>query len=335
LFAADNGYDIDRFVEVDRGRNYLWDGDDRSIGSAADQVFAPSPAPVQLEYCPAVPGFPAEWHKRFFVAMSGNPGIPGSDVRRGGKSVMTLEYDFRARRMASVPQSLLRYRGRAHQAVVGLGCGPDGVYVLPIFADASGASPVLVISYTPQNPHPFGLATELRPLEYMSARGCFGCHSLNGEGGSKGPVLDYDSLVTRLKLRLSSEAYRAQVRAVDSLSGEPFDQYREARERTLALRGPAQLHHWVRYHIQEPRFDFPRSSMPNLGVTDEEAIALAEFLLSEPTPAEPAPPPPREPVAWLREALPKPRYWFVGLAFAVGTAVGGLAVRRLQRGRRG
>jgi hypothetical protein len=148
-------------------------------------------------------------------------------------------------------------------------------------------------------------------------------------------VLDHDSLVPRLHARLSSEAYRAQVRAVDSLSGEPFEQYREARERTLALRGPAQLHHWVRYHIQEPRFDFPKSSMPNLGVTDEEAVALAEFLLSEPAPTKQAPPPPDGPVAWLREALPKPRYWFVGLAFVIGTAVGGWGVRRLPRGRPG
>ncbi|HEU4587380.1 MAG TPA: PQQ-dependent sugar dehydrogenase [Gemmatimonadales bacterium] len=334
LFAADNGYDIDRFVEVERGRNYLWDGNDRSIGAAALQVFAPSPAPVQLEYCPAVSGFPAEWRDRFFVAMSGNPGTPGPDARRGGKSVMALQYDFHARRMASVPQFLLRYRGSAHQAVVGLGCGPDGIYVLPIFADASGSSPVLVVSYTPRDPHPFGLATNLRPLDYMHSRGCFGCHSLNGEGGSKGPVLDYDSLVPRLKARLSSMAYRAQVRAVDSLPGEPFEQYREARARTLALTGPAQLHHWLRYHIQEPRFDFPQSSMPNLGVTDQEAVALAEYLLSEPASATRAPPPPRGPIARLKHALPKPRYWFVGLAFVVGAVVGGFGLRRLQRERR-
>jgi glucose/arabinose dehydrogenase len=333
LFTVDNGYDIDRFVEVERGRNYLWDGTDRSIGAAADQVFAPSQAPVQLDYCPAVPGFPTAWHGRFFVAMSGDPGVAGPDPRKGGKAVMALQYDFRTRRMASVPEYLLRYRGHAHQAVVGVGCGPDGVYALPIFADASGGAPVLVIRHAPDDPHPYGLTTNLRPLAYMQTKGCLGCHALGGKGGSKGPALDYDSLVPRLQARLTSEEYRARLRAVDSIPGEPFEQYRDERARIISLSGPTLLHNWVRYHIQEPRFDFPTSQMPNLGVTDEEAVALAEFLLTAPAPSV-AEPVAKGPLARLERTLPKPRYWFVGMAFAAGTMLGGLWVWTWRRRRR-
>jgi hypothetical protein len=207
--------------------------------------------------------------------------------------------------------------------------------VLPIFADASGSTPVFAVRYAPKNPHPFGVTTSLRPLSFMQEKGCLGCHALGGQGGSMGPALDYDSLVPRLQMRLGTAAYRARLRAIDSLPGEPFNSYRDERTRIATLRGPALLHYWVRYHIQEPRFDIVNSTMPNLGVTDEEAAALAEFLLTPP-PAKPAPEP-SGPIARLDRALPKPRTWprtwLIALAFAAGTAVGGVGVLRWRRGR--
>jgi hypothetical protein len=50
LFVADNGLDLDRFLEVEPGENYLWDGTDWSIGTRADVTFAPDIGPAQIEY---------------------------------------------------------------------------------------------------------------------------------------------------------------------------------------------------------------------------------------------------------------------------------------------
>ncbi|HET7601240.1 MAG TPA: PQQ-dependent sugar dehydrogenase [Gemmatimonadales bacterium] len=338
LIVADNGVGIDRFLEVERGRDYLWDGSDRSIGAAAAQVISPSPGVVQLDYCTAS-GLPPSWRNRFYLALSGRPADTGPDLLRGGKAVMVLDYSLRERRMRSAPSYLARYRGQAHQSVVGLACGPDGVYFVPIFPDAGGESAVLVARYTPDAEHPYSLFTEMRPADFMHEKGCFGCHELGGKGGGIGPSLDHDSLVPRLRARLASPEYAARVRSLDSLDAEPFASYRGERERVLAATGDARLHEWIRYHIREPKFDNPNSQMPNLGVADGEAVALAEFLLTPPKQPAAEPrrmraekPAPRGFVGRVVERIPFPRWLQLVVAFAAGIIAGALLVRRRRSG---
>ena len=50
VFVADNGDNIDRFVEIKKGSNYFWDGGDWSIGTNANFIFAPSVGVVQMDY---------------------------------------------------------------------------------------------------------------------------------------------------------------------------------------------------------------------------------------------------------------------------------------------
>ena len=264
-------------------------------GLAAAQTFFPPLAPVQLDFC-TESGLPAAWRNRFYVALAGPPPAAGPDVSSLGKGVMALDYGLAERRMRSVPRYLLRYRGTHHQSVVGLGCGPDGIYFVPIFPDTTGQSAVLVVRYNPDSIHPYPLAGDRPPIAFMEDNGCFGCHSLRGKGGAAGPALDHDSLVPRLRARLESAEYRTRVLAVDSLYRRAVHQLpRCARAGTCGQRrGPAL--HWVRYQLREPKFDNPNSLMPNLGLSEPDVASLAEFLL---TPRERPPrmprvgPPPR------------------------------------------
>jgi glucose/arabinose dehydrogenase/mono/diheme cytochrome c family protein len=342
LLVADNGDALDRFLEIERGRNYLWDGSDRSIGANAAQVFGPAVSPVQLDYCSAS-GLPAGWRNRFYVALSGRPSDVGQDAVRRGKGVMRLDYGLVEHRMRSVPEYLVRYRGTHHQAVVGLGCGPDGIYFVPIFPDTTGESAVVVVRYAPGSGYPYPLFGDTRPSLVMDRNRCFGCHSLGGTGGTVGPRLDYDSLAPRLRARLGSAEYRARIAAVDSLSGQPFTAYHGARARVLATSGDERLFTWVHYHLLEPKFDNPSAQMPNLGLPDADAVSVAQFLLTPPahaaappaTPRRPLARPPKRPsqgrVARLIQALPLPRAAQVALAFVGGLVAGVVLVRGVRR----
>ena len=222
--------------------------------------------------------------------------------------------------------------------MVGLGCGPDGIYFVPIFPDTTGQSAVLVVRYNPDSIHPYPLAGDRPPIAFMEDNGCFGCHSLRGKGGTAGPALDHDSLVPRLRARLESAEYRTRVLAVDSLSGEPFTSYRAARAQVLAASAEARLFIWVRYQLREPKFDNPNSLMPNLGLSEPDVASLAEFLL---TPRER---PPRMPRVARRRAQagsigprPPPRFsrgWNPRAAVsAVGSARGRVRRRTADRRR--
>jgi glucose/arabinose dehydrogenase len=321
VFVADNGGALDRFLEIRAGGDYGWSGSDLAMGMNAPLVFH-SAGVVQMDYCSAPSaGLPPEWAEQFYIALSGAPRSRGNEDGRG-KGVYVVDYGLGERRTLRPPRYLMQYRGTGYQSVVGLACGPDAVYVVPIFPDRAGTTAVLAVKYDPASAYPYRLETGMGPLRMMHAKGCFGCHSLNGKGGKEAPVLDRDSLVARLLGRLSSAAYVRSLDSVDALAAEPFASNRGARREVLAAEGMERVRVWMWHHIREPKFDNPSSRMPALGVSHAEAGRITDFLL---TPLPTA-------------STPKVRYRHVAFAFAAGLAlgVGGgiLAVNRRLRSAR-
>ena len=277
LFVADNGSALDRFLEIQPGENYLWDGTDWSIGARADVTFSPNIGPAQVDYVPVgAAGLPAESGGGFFIAGS-RPESPG---------VVRLGYRIEngvTPAMPDVPEYFVMYQGDNVQMVTGVALGPDGLYFVPILPDGGGRSAVLKAYANPTAPHPYLTVNTQDPESLMYLKGCFGCHQLGDEGGTAGPALDPDPLIDRLQTRLHSENYLQLVAEVDQLEREPFTNFAEARAAVLAAEGHERLRLWTIYHIMEPRFDNPNSLMPNLGLTEAQATLIADYLVRERT----------------------------------------------------
>jgi hypothetical protein len=225
----------------------------------------------------------------------------------------------------------VRYQGTHPQSVVGLGCAADRLYIVPLYPDTTGRTAVLAAGFTPDSGHPYPLADEADPLTLMDERGCFGCHRLGPRGGTVAPPLDYPGLLARLRERLATPAYEDRVRRVDALRAEPFTSFRDERARVLHASGDTRLRLWVRYRLQEPKFDSPESQMPNLGLSEAQAISVAEFLLTPPRADTTA----RRP-SLLKRLSPRRRLQLaLGLAvtFAAGAAAGAAATWLLRRKR--
>lgn len=278
VFVADNGLDADRFLEIEKGVNYLWDGTNQSNAVNADLVMIPSLSPVQMDYYPARSTlFPEEFHERFYVAVASyNPGvlkIPG---------VYMIHYSLAERRLLSVPRYLVEYQGQTEQSVVGLAFGPDGLYFTPLLPDPAGRSVVLKLTYDPARGHPYPLGIHRTPQQLLYEKGCLGCHSLSSEpkGGVVGPRLDYDQLVPRLEARLNNPAYAESLAVIEQLDQEPQRSRAEARRDVLATQGLDRVRAWIKHRILEPRFDNTTSQMPNMGLTEAEAERLTAFLMT-------------------------------------------------------
>jgi glucose/arabinose dehydrogenase len=328
LFVVDNGPDVDRFLEVHRGENYLWNGTDWSAGTDALAVLAPAVGAVQMDYSgPGTSHFPPKYQQTFFVASAGEMRNP-TEAKRPG--IVSLPYSLSASKLLSVPEFFLGYRGSSHQMLTGLARGPDGLYVTPLFPDSLGRTAILRVSYDPAHEHPFVLGRDDPAMAIMGQKGCFGCHALTNvaEGGSVGPRLDRDSLALRLLSRLYSAGYRKSVEETDRLTAEPFRSYRTARHAVLAAEGYDRVRLWLTYRIQEPRFDNAFSQMPNLGLSEKEAASIADFLLggTRHAPEEGVP-------LWQR--FPPPRHRYTLIAFVLGAlaAVVGLRASSWYRGR--
>ncbi|HRV93998.1 MAG TPA: PQQ-dependent sugar dehydrogenase, partial [Anaerolineae bacterium] len=202
VFVADNGQNIDRFMELHEGQNYFWNGNDWSIATNADFIFSPSLAPAQMDYLSGDSTlFPEEYGNTFFLAISGwvaRGKIPG---------IVTLKYGLDENRLVAVPEYFLKYRSSPEQTLAGLAFGPDGLYIVPILPNQAGETAILKIAYEPDVGHPFQVMQTDDPKALLTEKGCIGCHSVGNEGGfggAAGPNLERDPLVERLQARLDA-----------------------------------------------------------------------------------------------------------------------------------
>jgi len=276
VFIADNGSIIDRFMEVSKGANYLWDGRALSTGTNADAIFIPSKGVAQMDfYSQESDVFPSRFKNTFFFSITGSPVFPAP----GSPAIMTLQYDLGQSRASSVLRDFLVHRGSRIQVVAGLAFGPDGLYFATLFPNEAGMSAVLKVQFDPAADYPFILRDQLLATVLMNTYGCFTCHKLNNnQGGDVGPVLDRDLLVPRLETRLNSQEYAGAIKELELLDQEPFVSFGDARRTVEQAEGLEKIWLWLQYRIQEPRFDDPNAKMPGLGLTEAQARSIATYL---------------------------------------------------------
>ena len=272
LFSVQNGSALDTFFRVDRGADYGWNGTDASVASNALSVITPSVGPVQLDYYSGGSLFPKEYASTFFFATS-----TFSEER--GAGVMAVGYDFDTNRVTRPHESFVLYRKQTGGEVAATALGTDGLYFAPLNPGPSGTSSVLRVSYDSSADYPHVIGAESSGAGLVASYGCSSCHVLNGKGGRVGPSLDKGSLEDRLYLRLNSADYVDSVARIDALGREPFSSFRDARHEVLAASEFEKAGVWIKYKLIEPRFDNPNARMPKLGLSEDQATAVSEYLL--------------------------------------------------------
>jgi hypothetical protein len=278
LMASDNGVDIDRLVDVRRGHNYLWDGNDRSIATNAFLLLVPGRGVAHMDIVDHNESIAGSGdHLQIMQVVSGDT-EQLSEERR--PQIMEIGYSLATRTATSVPRTLLRYQGNTLQTLIGVAKGPDGLYFTAMFPDRSDSTFVYRIAFSPEQEYPFLLENNQAPAVLIREYGCLGCHSLYGSAsGRRGPVLDRDSLISGLRARLENDRYRRAMALLDTSTTEPFVSTRPWRAEVAAAVGRAKLRTWVEFHVREPKFDNPNAQMPNLAVSADHAADIAEYLI--------------------------------------------------------
>jgi len=319
VIVAENGIKVDRFLEIQQGINYLWTGDDRVIASNAAFVWTPSIGPTQMDRLESTrtPGFPESYDGGFLVGTSAEIN-EDTGISAG---VMYVPYDLESKRVTGAPQYVIRLVSGEEQIVAALSLGPDGLYFAPLYPYLNGNSPIIRASYSSDHPGE-GLLSTTNPRSLMLKYGCLGCHEIfgkGGHGGSKGPPINLDSLAVLFE-RLNSDAYRKSLDDIDAISEEPQSSYRVARDEMRSAAGWERVRLWLKYRVIEPHFDTRFSSMPNQGVSYQEADLIAGHLLGN-TPQSTGP------VSRLKRLAPnRDQLSYIAAGMMVGIVAGTLLI---------
>jgi glucose/arabinose dehydrogenase len=274
LFCADNGLNVDRFLEIRRGENYRWDGTDWSTGMNAPMVFGPSVGPVQLTWLPPDnPVLPEAYRSKFFLAL-----VAG---RGGARGIVTLDYDFAQSKMAARPTQFLRHIGREEVFYpVGVVFGPDGLYVALLnYTGTKGRGMVLRVVHDPVRAEQERREHIESAQSIMLRKACVHCHGETTGQYLLGPPLDDETLIPRILARMDTEEYGRSLSELDRVDEEPFASWREARHKVMQAKGIERARLWIQYRIMEPRFDRRSAGMPTIGVSEDEARRIADYLV--------------------------------------------------------
>lgn len=275
VFAAENGVDLDRFLEVRSGTDYGWDGSDGSIAANAIAVFTPTICPVQVAYAPPDQDVLApKPDARFLIAVS------DANAGENRPGVFMLDYDMSKNMVLGSPGFLVKLESKQPgQAVVGLALAPDGLYFTPIMP--VGSSGVLMATrYDPSHAHPKIIGRGAGPAALITTYGCLKCHSLNGRGGTQGPALDRNSLVTRVQSRVLHPDYAKVIAQLDAIPDKTVQEGAPARKEVIAATDPDErIRLWVLNRLLYPKFDAPNAQMPSLKLTREQAESITAYLI--------------------------------------------------------
>ncbi len=323
LFVAENGVDLDRFLEIRAGTDYGWDGTDASIATNAAAVFAPTICPVQVAYAPETQSalLPRP-NPRFLIAVSNS--------RATNPGILSLEYDLARRMVIGSPRFIAHFDGQQWgQGVVGLAIAPGGLYFCPIL-DVGGSGVLMAMRYDPEHVHSRIIGRGTGPAALIATYGCIKCHLLQGTGGNQGPALDSNSLAIRVESRVLDPSYAQLIARLDAIPDPAVRETAHARKEVLSAAPPERVKVWIVNRLLYPKFDEPNAQMPSFKMTREQAEAIAGYLLQEP---------PKR--SWL-EILRSRRFLagvglglVAGLAFAAAFAIGSRRRpgRQSQRGR--
>ncbi len=286
-FAGDNGKDIDRFTRIERGRSYGWNGVRESVRLNSLYTWAPAIAPVGFTFL-RNDTLGKDSRGTAVLASYGPPAALGAGL---GKSLLRIQLDDSRKRLAAIPTPIVQYVGEGRATVLGVAEGPDGVYFTDFFGETKAASSegegrVWKVHPSEATRHlATGETTDLDGTDNVTKGRiyffsfCASCHTLDGVGGNEGPNLTHFGQDAQGDL--NSQAYDA---TLAQLIAREDGFFASQKPRLLAVqqsRGRDRVHHWLRHHLEEPRFDNARAKMPSMGfVAEPVRDAIIEFLMS-------------------------------------------------------
>lgn len=289
LYAADNGYRIDRLVGLTPGQNAGWNGDPDSTRLNALYTWGPidtiSPTGVTFLHHPVLG---QDTQGRLYIGAFNRH---EADKRPFAQSLMELVIDPQTGRLTRQPEHLVQHDRSSIATVIGVTEGPDGLYFTDLWGEVSdgrtaGKGNIWKVIPSQATLHaPAETDAKLAKLAPAQRgrihflKNCTTCHRVDGNGGTAGPELSHAR--ANLDMVLNSAGYNVTLDKLIQSEQSYFVQQRPRLQAVRSAQGEKRIRVWLDHHLAEPRFDNPMSQMPPFGTLSNEVRRdLIEYLMT-------------------------------------------------------
>lgn len=145
-WVVENGNGLDRMVDLVAGQSYGWAGNDTALLQFSKYNWNPAQAPVNITFVANTvfggSGFPTEALNSAFVSLSGSTYASGVQSRAKSIEQFTDLTTLNGQgKLATAPQTFVKYNGTGRASIVAIATGPDGLYFSDMYEETGANGP--------------------------------------------------------------------------------------------------------------------------------------------------------------------------------------------------
>ncbi len=271
IFFTQNGFSVDSFGILEKGKNYLWNGDDKSIAATSEFLFSKYQGFSNMTFVDNSSNLPDNFKNKILIISNGKLGDLDN---KNGKNIWLLNYDYMNKENVSIPKEIARLTGDKNQIPIEIEYYDNSIYFFSFNNDKNlNQSSIYKLDYKKNYLHKNLIDDILSPISLINKYNCTSCHIIQrfGKlGAGHAPKLTLDYFTEKFNY-INSDEYSNFLKSIN-VNNNNISEVTKANNYD-------KIYKWLSYYLVNPQIYNKKNQMANLNISEKEANVLAEYLI--------------------------------------------------------
>ena len=272
IFFTQNGISVDSFGILEKGKNYLWNGDDKSISAKSEFLFSKYQGFSNMTFVDNLSNFPDNFKNKILIISKGK--LDDFD-NKNGKNIWLFDYDYINKENLSIPKEIARFTGDKNQIPVEIEYYNNSIYFFSFNNDKNvNQSNIYKLDYQKNYLHTNLIDDIISPISLINKYNCTSCHIIQrfGKlGAGHAPKLTLDYFTEKFNY-INTDDYANFLYGINKNNNDNISE-------VIKANNYDKIHKWLSYYLVNPQIYNQKNQMANLNISKKEANVLAEYLI--------------------------------------------------------
>ena len=272
IFFTQNGISVDSFGILEKGKNYLWNGDDKSISATSEFLFSKYQGFSNMTFVDNLSNFPDNFKNKILIISKGK--LDDFD-NKNGKNIWLFDYDYINKENLSIPKEIARLTGDKNQIPIEIEYYNNSIYFFSFNNNNENIkSNIYKLDYQKNYLHTNLIDEIINPISLINKYNCTSCHVIQrfGKlGAGHAPKLTLDYFTEKFNY-INTDEYANFLHGINKNNNDNISE-------VIKANNYDKIHKWLSYYLVNPQIYNQKNQMANLNISKKEANVLAEYLI--------------------------------------------------------